>query len=105
VRRSRSRCPKPVPLVLPLLAAAGLLTSAAPAAPAAATTVKVALLQGEQIVYVDRPGSTYAIPLERGSPFRPQINAALAGVIRSDALKQLRRRWLGTDTSTLPVLR
>jgi polar amino acid transport system substrate-binding protein len=47
----------------------------------------------------------YAIALEKGSPLRPQINAALASVIRSGALKQLRRRWLGTDTSTLRVLR
>jgi polar amino acid transport system substrate-binding protein len=47
----------------------------------------------------------YAIALEKGSPLRPRINAALAGVIGSGVLERLRRRWLGTDTATLPVLR
>jgi polar amino acid transport system substrate-binding protein len=47
----------------------------------------------------------YAIALEEGSPLRPRINAALASVIGSGVLERLRRRWLGTDTATLPVLR
>lgn len=47
----------------------------------------------------------YALALEKGSPFRPQINAALTRVIDSGALRRLRRLWLGTDTSALPVLR
>ena len=46
-----------------------------------------------------------AVPLKKGSPLRPQINAALAQVIDSGALRRLRRLWLGTDTSALPVLR
>jgi polar amino acid transport system substrate-binding protein len=50
-------------------------------------------------------GERYAIALEKGSPLRPAVNAALAIVINSGALEQLRKRWLGTDTAGLPVLR
>ena len=47
----------------------------------------------------------YAIALEKGSPLRPQINAALRAVIKNGTLTRLRRRWLGIDTATLPSLR
>jgi hypothetical protein len=40
------------------LLAAGVLASAAPQARAGAAPVRVAFLQGEQVVYIDRPGST-----------------------------------------------
>jgi ABC-type amino acid transport substrate-binding protein len=46
----------------------------------------------------------YAIALEKGSPLRARINAALKTVTASGTLERLRRRWLGTDTSSLPAL-
>lgn len=47
----------------------------------------------------------YAIALEKGSPLRPQVNAALKSLVKNRTLARLRGRWLGVDTATLPVLR
>jgi ABC-type amino acid transport substrate-binding protein len=35
----------------------------------------------------------------------PRLNAALRGLTADGTLERLRKRWLGTDTSKLPVLR
>jgi peptidoglycan hydrolase-like protein with peptidoglycan-binding domain len=58
---------------------AGVPAAAAPQSPAAATTVKVAFLQGEQIVYVDRPGSTV----------RAAVSALLAGPTRAEQADEI----------------
>ena len=47
----------------------------------------------------------YAAALEKGSALRPQINAALTALTKNGTITRLRKRWLGADTSTLPVLR
>jgi polar amino acid transport system substrate-binding protein len=47
----------------------------------------------------------YAIALEKGSPLRAQVNAALSAITKEGILVRLRRQWLGADTSKLPVLR
>ncbi|MCP9486129.1 MAG: ABC transporter substrate-binding protein [Gaiellaceae bacterium MAG52_C11] len=47
----------------------------------------------------------YAIALERGSPLRPRLDAALRGLVADGTLERLRKRWLGTDTARLPTLR
>jgi lipoprotein-anchoring transpeptidase ErfK/SrfK len=63
----------PLRLAISLLAA-GVVASTLAQASAPATTVKVALLQGEQVVYVDRPGSTV----------RAAVSALLAGPTRAE---------------------
>lgn len=47
----------------------------------------------------------YAIALEKGSPLRPRLNTALRALAADGTLERLRKRWLGTDTATLPTLR
>jgi len=47
----------------------------------------------------------YAIAFEKGSSLRPQVDAALRAAINDRTVEQLRRRWLGVDTTKLPVLR
>ena len=47
----------------------------------------------------------YAIAYEKGSQLRQPIDAVLRQVRADGTLAQLRRRWLGTDTATLPALR
>lgn len=66
------------PSVLALVLAVAL-TSAAAGAPGAARTVKVALLQGEQIGYVDRPGSS----------LEAAVRALLAGPTKAEAKREL----------------
>ena len=77
-----------------LLALAAVLMLGAPLAggrAAADSTLGVEFAQGEQLVTVQRPGST------------PQ--AALAALLRGPTRARASRRWLATDLSTLPVLR
>jgi ABC-type amino acid transport substrate-binding protein len=47
----------------------------------------------------------YAAAFERGSALRPRVNTALASLTKDGSLTRLRKRWLGADTSALPVLR
>ena len=47
----------------------------------------------------------YAIAYEKGSQLRPPIDAVLRQLRADGTLGQLRRRWLGMDTATLPALR
>ena len=47
----------------------------------------------------------YAIAYEKGSQLRPPIDAVLRQLRADGTLAQLRRRWLGMDTATLPALR
>ncbi|MGI9112349.1 MAG: hypothetical protein ACR2GT_09180 [Gaiellaceae bacterium] len=47
----------------------------------------------------------YAIALEQGSPLRARLNTALKAVTSDGTLERLRKRWLGTDTAKLPLLR
>ena len=46
----------------------------------------------------------YAAAFEKGSPLRPAVDAALAALTSDGTIEQLRKRWLGTDTATLPLL-
>ena len=48
---------------------------------------------------------SYAIALEEGSPLRDRVDLALKAIEREGILVRLRQRWLGADTSKLPVLR
>jgi ABC-type amino acid transport substrate-binding protein len=50
-------------------------------------------------------GEQYGIALEKGSPLRPRVNAALAALARDGTLARLRTRWLGVDTAGLAPLR
>jgi polar amino acid transport system substrate-binding protein len=47
----------------------------------------------------------YAAALEKGSPLRPEVNRALSALEQDGTIARLRKRWLGADTATLPVLR
>jgi len=47
----------------------------------------------------------YAIAFEKGSPLRARINTTLKALAAGGILTRLQKRWLGTSTSTLPVLR
>jgi polar amino acid transport system substrate-binding protein len=47
----------------------------------------------------------YAVAFERGSALRQRVDAALAALAKDGSLIRLRKRWLGADTSVLPVLR
>ncbi len=47
----------------------------------------------------------YAIALERGSPLRPRLDSAVRALAADGTLERLRKRWLGTDTASLPTLR
>ena len=47
----------------------------------------------------------YAAALEKGSPLRPRLNATLRALTADGTIERLRKRWLGTDTATLPSLR
>ena len=47
----------------------------------------------------------YAAAFEKGSALRVRVNAGLAALTRDGTLTRLRKRWLGADTSSLPVLR
>jgi polar amino acid transport system substrate-binding protein len=47
----------------------------------------------------------YAIAYEKGSQLRQPIDAVLRQLRADGTLAQLRRRWLGVDTATLPALR
>ena len=47
----------------------------------------------------------YAAALEKGSPLLPAINRALNTLTKDGAIARLRKRWLGTDTASLPMLR
>ena len=47
----------------------------------------------------------YAAAFEKGSALRTRVNAVLAGLAKDGSLDRLRKRWLGADTSALPVLR
>jgi lipoprotein-anchoring transpeptidase ErfK/SrfK len=73
----------PLAIVLPLLAGAALVERSigGPSSAGAATggTLKVAFLQGEQIAYVDRPGSTA----------EAAVRALLAGPTRSEAVREV----------------
>ena len=47
----------------------------------------------------------YAIALEQGNPLRPRLDSALRALAADGTLTRLRKRWLGTDTASLPTLR
>jgi polar amino acid transport system substrate-binding protein len=47
----------------------------------------------------------YAASFEKGSALRVPVNTALAAFAKDGSLERLRKRWLGADTSALPVLR
>jgi spore germination protein GerM len=65
--------------VLALLLLATALSSSATASPRAAP-VKVAFLQGEQVVYVDRPGST----------LQQAMTALVAGPTKSEGARKIK---------------
>jgi ABC-type amino acid transport substrate-binding protein len=48
---------------------------------------------------------SYAAAFQKGSALRAPVDAALARLKRAGTIEQLRKRWLGVDTSVLPVLR
>ena len=50
-------------------------------------------------------GERYSVAFEKGSRLRGPVNTALARLTRDGTLERLRKRWLGTDTSSLRVLR
>ena len=70
--------------MLALLAVAAAL-SAPGGAPHAAAPVKVAFLQGEQVVYVDRPGST----------LQQALTGLLAGPTKNEAAKKIKTQIPG----------
>ena len=47
----------------------------------------------------------YAAAFEKGSTLRGRVNAGLAALTQDGTLTRLRKRWLGADTPSLPVLR
>jgi polar amino acid transport system substrate-binding protein len=47
----------------------------------------------------------YAAAFEKGSALRARVNTVLGALARDGSLDRLRKRWLGADTSALPVLR
>lgn len=47
----------------------------------------------------------YGIVMADGSPLAPQVNRALAGLIRDGTVDRLSRRWLSADLSALRILR
>jgi lipoprotein-anchoring transpeptidase ErfK/SrfK len=65
--------------LLPVCALAALIVTATGASSPAATTVKVAFLQGEQVVYVTRNGST----------LRQAVNALLAGPTTAEQRREV----------------
>jgi ABC-type amino acid transport substrate-binding protein len=46
----------------------------------------------------------YAIALERGSPLRPSVDAALSRLSATGVLRRLAKAWLGVDLARLRVL-
>jgi len=50
-------------------------------------------------------GERYAAAFEQASPLRKRVNAVLTQLTKDGTLERLRKRWLGTDTSALPVVR
>jgi ABC-type amino acid transport substrate-binding protein len=49
--------------------------------------------------------AAYAVALERGSPLRVRVDAALRQLRADGTLARLRATWLGRDPNRLPVLR
>jgi ABC-type amino acid transport substrate-binding protein len=47
----------------------------------------------------------YAAAFEKGGVLRMRVNAVLGELAKDGSLDRLRKRWLGADTSALPILR
>jgi polar amino acid transport system substrate-binding protein len=50
-------------------------------------------------------GETYGIVMEKGSPLKPLVDAALNELLAGSLVDRLERRWLQLDPGRVPVLR